>query len=81
MNNISKHAKATKITIKLEKLNENKYCLEINDNGCGFDISKKSRSDSYGLIGMRERAYLLDADLVIDSTPKKGTTIRIEFQV
>lgn len=81
LNNISKHAKATKITIKLEKLTENKYYLEINDNGCGFDISKKSRSDSYGLIGMRERAYLLDADLVIDSIPDNGTTIRIEFQV
>lgn len=81
LNNISKHAKATKIIIKLEKLNENNYYLEIIDNGCGFDISRKSRSDSYGLIGMRERAYLLDAELSISSTPNVGTTIRIDFKV
>lgn len=81
LNNILKHAKATKIIIKLDKQNENNYYLEIIDNGCGFDVSRKSRSDSYGLIGMRERAYLLDADLNISSTPNVGTTIRIDFKV
>ena len=81
LNNISKHAKATKIVVKLEKLKDNYYYLEIADNGCGFDMSKDSRSDSYGLLGMRERAYLLDAKLNIKSEPNKGTTIRIDFKV
>ncbi len=80
LNNILKHAKATKIIVKLDKLKENSYFLEISDNGRGFDQSKKSRSDSYGLLGMRERAYLLDAKLTITSKPNEGTTIRIEFQ-
>ena len=81
LTNILKHTKATKVLVKLEKLKDNNYFLEIADNGCGFDTSKKAKSDSYGLIGMSERAYLLDAELTIKSTPNRGTNIRIDFQV
>ena len=80
LNNILKHAKASRVIIKLEMLNEDNYFLEITDNGCGFNTSKKTRSDSYGLLGMRERAYLLDAKLSINSKINSGTSIRIDFK-
>jgi len=76
LNNISKHAKATKISINID-LVQHKYVVEIIDNGVGFDMKKKTRSDSYGLIGMKERVFLLGATLDIQSEIGKGTTIRV----
>ena len=56
MNSIK--ANSTLIKISISFLTQtNKIMIEIIDNGCGFDVSRKSRSDSYGLIGMRERGY------------------------
>ena len=78
LTNTIKHAQATKVSISLSKTDEGIY-LEITDNGKGFDMSIKKRIDSYGIIGMKERAYLLDADLSIESQLGKGTKIHIEM--
>lgn len=80
LNNITKYAKATTVTVKLEEDKE-KMVLEITDNGVGFDITKKGRNDSYGFMGMRERAILLDGNLVISSEIGKGTSIRVEIPI
>jgi PAS domain S-box-containing protein len=77
LNNIAKHALATKISITIDIV-QNNYVVQIIDNGIGFDMNKKSRSDSYGLIGMKERVFLLGATLDIQSEIGKGTTIRVE---
>lgn len=78
LTNTIKHAQATKVSISLSKTDEGIY-LEIADNGKGFDMSIKKRIDSYGIIGMKERAYLLDANLSIESQLGKGTKIHIEM--
>lgn len=38
------------------------YCFKIADNGCGFDIDKSGRLDSYGMMGMRERVALINGE-------------------
>jgi PAS domain S-box-containing protein len=78
LTNIAKHAQATVVRVHLGIVGE-KLFLEIADNGVGFDSRAKVRDDSYGLIGMRERAFLLDGKLVVVSKPGKGTTVRIEM--
>lgn len=78
LTNTIKHAQATKVSISLGKTDEGIY-LEIADDGKGFDMSIKKRIDSYGIIGMKERAYLLDANLSIESQLGKGTKIHIEM--
>jgi len=78
LNNIAKHAKATKVLIKFTK-GKNRLLLEISDNGVGFNASKREKTDSYGLIGMRERAFLADAELRIESEPGKGTKVSVEL--
>jgi len=78
LNNIAKHAKASRVNVHFGQQG-NIIFLEIKDNGVGFDVSKKSRIDSYGLLGMKERAYLLEAELKIHSEIDKGTFIRIEI--
>ncbi len=37
-----------------------------------------TRTEYYGMLGMKERAYLINANLHIESIPEKGTTIRVE---
>jgi signal transduction histidine kinase len=55
--------------------------LEIDDNGCGFDVQKiLSGQDplcGYGLASMIERAEIAGGSLMIDSSPEKGTCIRM----
>jgi len=77
LNNAAKYSEATKITIELGSRKNCTY-LEIIDNGVGFDLAIKKRSDSYGLTGMKERAYLLDGTVDIWSEPGKGVKIKVE---
>lgn len=76
LNNIAKHANATKVKVELIKSDRN-YCFKIADNGCGFDIDKSGRLDSYGMMGMRERVALINGELSIQSKVGKGTSIII----
>lgn len=78
LNNIVKHAKASKVEVSLSKI-ENNLKLEITDNGVGFDINKNGRTDSYGMIGMKERVFLLEGNLKISSQLGKGTNVLVEM--
>jgi len=76
LNNIAKHAKATEANVIINKHNKI-LMLEIADNGVGFDHNQKINHDSYGLIGMRERVFLLDGELSIKSSVGKGTSVQV----
>jgi two-component system sensor histidine kinase DegS len=51
--------------------------LEVVDNGIGFDENHKKNADSYGLIGMKERVFLLDGELTIIGKKDVGTSIKV----
>jgi len=76
LTNVVKHAKATSVKILLFN-DEDKLILEISDNGIGMDDNHKP--DSFGLIGMKERMFLLDGELTISSQQGKGTKLKIEL--
>jgi len=78
LNNIIKHAKATLVMVQLTN-SADKLVLQVVDNGVGFDVNHNGRQDSYGLIGMKERVFLLDGNLVITSKVGKGTSVRVEI--
>jgi two-component system, NarL family, sensor histidine kinase UhpB len=78
LNNILKHAMATKVTVQLTNIAD-KLVMEISDNGTGFDVNHKGRPDSYGLIGMKERVKLLGGDLNITSKVDEGTIVKVEI--
>jgi len=80
LSNVAKHSKATEVMISLNII-DNKIILKIADNGIGIDPNHKARHDSYGLIGMRERIYLLNGSLAITSEPGYGTAIIVEMPV
>ncbi|MDD4969586.1 MAG: PAS domain S-box protein [Paludibacter sp.] len=76
LNNVAKHSKATELRVILD-LKDEKLTLEVVDNGIGFDENHKKNSDSYGLIGMRERVFLLDGELIILGQKNIGTSIKV----
>jgi PAS domain S-box-containing protein len=78
LNNIAKHAKASKVNVLLESRNE-EVALIIEDDGVGFDPEMNSNKvDGLGLIGMGERAALLNGELEVESRPGGGTSIFVK---
>lgn len=80
LNNIAKHAEAKSVTVHVGR-NDYGLFLEISDDGKGFDVQKKTRLDSYGLLGMNERTYLLNGRFSVKSSPGNGTVVRVEIPV
>ena len=80
INNVIRHSEATsaKITL-LEK--EATICLEIEDDGHGFDVNQASEDaftlQHWGLIGIRERAELIEGEVLVDSKPGYGTQLQV----
>jgi two-component system, NarL family, sensor kinase len=79
MNNIIKHAQATKVDVSVIYEDNNYMILKIKDDGIGFDVKAKKESSSgssgLGLKSMRNRAKMIGADLSIESESGKGTTV------
>ena len=78
--NITRHAQASQIWVILQ-VEGKQLLLEICDNGQGFEPEKAAKAGHYGLLGMRERARLINGSLSIDSKPGQGTSIRLEFPI
>jgi PAS domain S-box-containing protein len=75
LNNVAKHARANHVDVLLERIADH-VSLIIEDDGVGFDASNaQAVGEGLGLIGMHERAALVGADLQIESTPGRGTTV------
>ncbi len=75
LTNIGRHAYAHKVNIQLVVLPEQLH-LTIKDDGRGFDPAQAT-TGRYGLIGMNERAKLLDGSLEVSSAPGEGTQLEI----
>ncbi len=80
LNNVSKHSKATLVSVLLSAEPGGVH-LEITDNGVGIDVSGQNGHEKQGLRNMRDRARAMGADLVIDSAPGRGTTVRVELPI
>lgn len=81
LNNIYKHARASKVNISLEP-REGSVVLIIEDNGVGFKPGKQiSVEKGMGLVGMDERAALIGGKLEIESTKGVGTTVYVSVPV
>jgi signal transduction histidine kinase len=82
LNNILKHSKATQVNIAVNYSIDNKFVLQVEDNGDGFDVDKKrsqaSSSSGIGLKSMTNRASLIGAQISVQSQPGKGTSIQVE---
>lgn len=76
LTNISKHANASRIQVKLIEL-EGLVLLEVIDNGRGITNIDMEKQDSFGIRGMRERCQQLKGNFHIAGDPGKGTKVTI----
>lgn len=77
LTNCARYAEASHIEILLSSERDD-YVLKVRDNGVGFD-SGRHKMESFGLVGMRERAIMLSGSLVIESEPGAGTQVEVRI--
>ena len=76
LTNVARHSGATKATVKLRR-QDNNLELTIKDNGKGISEEQKLKSNSFGLIGMNERADAINGSIYISGESGKGTKIKL----
>jgi PAS domain S-box-containing protein len=74
--NIMKHSEASKVKFVF-RIIESGYEFIIEDNGKGIRKTSLRSATSTGLVGMRERAYSINAKLSIRRNPESGTRVRL----
>ena len=77
LQNIAKHASAKHVSVALT-LQKGTVELSIADDGVGFDPEAVKGRGGLGLIGMEERARLVNGKLSIAARPGHGTRIALE---
>jgi signal transduction histidine kinase len=80
LTNIVRHANATRVRIRLEA-DRVRLLLEVRDNGRGLAARDLSGPQSLGVLGMRERALMLDGEIQIGGRRGKGTTVTLRIPV
>jgi signal transduction histidine kinase len=80
LTNIVRHAEATEVNIHLREEGD-KVILEVQDNGRGMNGRGLAESGSLGLLGMRERATMLDGEVNIIGRQGIGTTVGVRIPI
>ena len=73
--NVERHARASAVRV-VWRCDGERALIDVTDNGVGFEQGRAGRVDSYGVLGMRERASSIGATLEIVSAPGRGTRVR-----
>ncbi|HVZ55469.1 MAG TPA: PAS domain-containing protein [Chitinophagaceae bacterium] len=74
LNNIQKHARATRVLLRIEEAGRNIY-LTLRDNGLGFDVTRMA--DGIGFTNIRNRVEALNGTMHLDSSPGHGTELSL----
>lgn len=80
LTNIAKHAGASLVTVQVDA-SDSEVQLTVRDNGIGFNASGERKPLSFGLVGLRERAYFLGGDVWVTSSPGNGTEVRTRIPI
>ena len=78
LTNIIRHAQASHVEVHLQQ-EESTLVLEVKDNGRGISEAELNDTRSIGVLGMRERAALLQGELQITGVPGQGTTVTVRI--
>lgn len=75
LSNAVRHSGAKEYRVTLRAV-EHRLMLVVEDRGRGFDVGRARRGQGLGLISMEERLRLLEGELIVESTPGAGTSVR-----
>ena len=76
LTNVARHAEATKVAVTINR-EEHDYIIKIRDNGQGINQQQLSNTNTLGILGMKERAYIFDGKLKIEGFKNQGTVVEI----
>jgi PAS domain S-box-containing protein len=80
LTNVLRHAKATRVDITMDE-EAGALVLTISDNGRGITQEEQAGAKSLGLLGMRERAHLIEAEIDIGGAEGKGTMVKVRVPI
>lgn len=80
LTNVARHSHATRVEARLERKGVH-LVLQVHDNGTGFDPGEANARKSLGLVGMQERALLINAEFKIETVLGAGTTVTLRMPV
>jgi two-component system, NarL family, sensor histidine kinase UhpB len=78
LTNVVRHADASEVEVRLQRTEE-QVVLTVRDDGRG--LPGDAAASAHGILGMRERAMLIGADVTITSPPSGGTEVRLAIPV
>ena len=76
LTNVRLHSGARFVQVALEPQVDGQFVVEVKDDGRGADKEAGLREPGLGLLGMRERAFILGGRLEVESVAGEGTTVR-----
>jgi len=76
LTNVERHSNGHEV-VSILQINDNNLILEIKDDGQGMDPAIKNNKKNLGLIGIKERTFILGGQYELNSEPGKGTEIKI----
>lgn len=80
LTNIARHAEATNVTVNVVRLNGD-LLVTIRDDGRGISAVDLEKTGSLGLVGMRERVWNMQGEIVVASDEPPGTSIDIVLPI
>ncbi len=81
LTNVFKHARASRVRVAFLRLPDG-LAMEIRDNGRSARAQKRlfnKQNKRLGLLGMQERVRLVRGEFSVESTPGRGTTVRVRL--
>lgn len=80
LQNVIKHAKATKVLVQLSRPQEETLAITIEDDGVGFNM-QDAMQNGMGLKSIRNRIQAMNGIIDISSEPGNGTMVHLEFDI
>ena len=79
MNNVRKHASASKVVLSLEFPRADFVRVTIRDDGQGYDM--QTAKPGFGTLCMLDYCDALEGTLVLESKARRGTTVTATFPI
>ncbi len=78
LNNVMKHSGASKVVVEYYQ-GEEEVTMSIRDNGCGMPENHTINRESYGMLGMAERARQIGGQIYLDDKPGGGFSVTVKL--
>jgi signal transduction histidine kinase len=77
INNLHKHSQADKVEIEFSEDENNRFIIQIKDNGVGIKKEDLEKENHFGLRNMKARLDEVNAKIIVENPKEGGTMIKI----